>query len=193
MFYLSIGIILFVFFASLFFKRRFLGQKFAKLSFYFSLLIVFIFFSVLSVMQFFKWEQGDFSKYFIPPYQDMNYLIFYCFSRFFGAYVVSAIGAFVFLILAEFINKKCGERFFYPEEPYLGALSVFIAGFPGFLFYAVFLIAVYLLRHVYSLLPFGVPSGRISLRRLWLPAAIFVIIINNCVIQNLPIWGILKI
>lgn len=192
MFYFSLGIILFVFAAS-FFQGRFFGFKSAKCFFYFSLSAVFVFFAVLCVWQFIEWGNSEPSKYLLPPHQPINYFAFYCFSKFFGPYLISAFGAFSFLLAAMFFNKKSGERFFEPEEPYFGALGIFLSGWPGFLFYAVFLIGAYLLAHIYSLLFVRRTLQRVPLYYLWLPAALFVIIINNFIIQNWQMWSMLKI
>ena len=193
MFYVSLGIVLFIFVASLFFRGRFFWFKFIRLFFYFSLLVVFIFLLVLSLVQFLEWQQDDFSKYLLPPHQSINYFIFYCFSRFFLSYIISAAGAFSFLYAAKFLNKKYEEKFFYPEELYFGALGIFLSSFPGFIFYVVFLIAVYLITHLYSSLFTGRSSERLSLYYLWLPIVLFAIIINNYIVQHLPIWQMLKV
>jgi hypothetical protein len=191
MFYFSLGTVFLVFIASLFLRGRFLKRKFAKYSFYFSLLAVFIFILSLCVVQFLKWKAGDFSSYLIPPYQSINYFVSYCFNRFFLQYFISAGIAFLFLFGANFLNKKFGERFFEPEEPYFGAFGIFLSGFPGFIFYVLILAGAYLLFHLYFLV--GRRSVRIPLYYLWLPAALFAIIMNNFIIQNLAVWQALKV
>jgi membrane associated rhomboid family serine protease len=145
----------------------------------------------MSVNQFFEWKQNELSSYLLPPYQSINYFIYYCFNRFFAAYAISAIASFLFLFGAKLLNRKCGERFFEPEEPFWGALGVFLSGFPGFIFYALILSGAYLALHFY----FWVRRrpDRIPLYYLWLPAALFAIIMNNFIIQNFALWQALKV
>lgn len=163
--------------------------------FLFSFPAVFLFLSILSFIQFHYWSQSDFSEHLLPPYQPANYFIFYVLCRFFAPYLISAIGAFIFLNLAKYFNKKHEEKFFEPEEPYFGALAIFLAGYPGWFFYVIAVILIYLFLHL--LLIVGCKSSiketRLSLYHLWLPTAIFVIIINNFIIQNWQIWSVLKI
>lgn len=193
MFYFSLGAVSLIFVASLFLRGRFLNGKFAKYSFCFSLLAVFIFLLGMSVNQFFEWKQNELSSYLLPPYQSIDYFIYYCFNRFFAAYAISAIISFLFLFSASFLNKKCGECFFEPEEPYFGALAIFLTAWPGFLVYIVFLVFIYFLIHLYSLFVIHDSSKRFSLYYLWLPASLFAIIINNFSIQNIAVWQALKV
>lgn len=138
------------------------------------------------------WLKDDIAKYFLPPYQSVNYFIFYILARFFAPYLISLVVAIVFLFFAKVVNKRRQNLLFYPEEPYFGALAIFLTGYPGWIFYLVSLILVYLLIHICSLFIVHGSSLRISLYWLWLPTAIFVIIIQKW-LELLTLWNLLKI
>ncbi|MEK7076889.1 MAG: hypothetical protein AAB967_01520, partial [Patescibacteria group bacterium] len=96
-------------------------------------------------------------------------------SRYLAPPAIALLAAIIFGYAAWFLNKKFGERFFENEEPALFALGVFLAGYPGFLFYIplVLVIGILLAIH-YSLLK----KGRTPFYYLWLPTAIFAILIK---------------
>jgi len=101
------------------------------------------------------------------------------------------------LFLTKILNKKYGERFFEPEEFYLGASAIFLSGHPGWLFYVVFLLAIYVLIQLFSTAKSSILNSkfspvRVSLYWLWIPTAIFVILIQRW-LELLPIWQILKL
>lgn len=198
--YFSLGILILVLAISLFARRLFHnhpslatgnGGKIYKIAFISAIILIFMVLLFLTWRQYNLWLEHDVSKNLLPPYTGINYFIFYAFTRFFAPYLVSLAVAVLFLFSAKSANKKYGERFFYPEENYFGALAIFATGHPGWLFYAVFLIVIYLLIHLYSLFIINKPE-RLSLYYLWLPAAIFVIIIQNWLVK-LPLWSLLKL
>ncbi len=193
-FYFSL-IILSLAFGALLFGKDSQKASFYKIIFIFSILVIFCLLFYISYQQYQLWSQGDYneiSKYLLPPYQSVNYFIFYALIRFFNPYLISLAAGILFLFSAKILNKKYEERFFYPEEFYLGGLAIFLVGHPGWLFYIVFLLIIYLLIHLFSSLVIRSSSFRISLYYLWLPAAIFVIIIGKW-LEILPIWQILNI
>ncbi len=157
------------------------------------LISLFLLFQTYQQYQF--WLENDISKHLLPPYQGINYFIYYAFIRFFSPYLISLTVAVLFLFLIKILNKKYAERLFYPEEIYLGALSIFLVGHPGWLFYTVFILIIYILIHISSLIfnhkSYSL-SKRLSLYWLWLPTAIFVILIQRW-LEILPIWQILRI
>ncbi len=174
--------------ASRFWSGRSLWFKYI---FIFSIIAIFASSFYFSYQQYQIWLKNDISKHLLPPYTGINYFIFYAFTRFFAPYLMSLAVAILFLFSAKILNKKYEERFFEPEEYYLGALAMFLSNHPGWLFYLVFLIFVYLLIHLYSLFIVHNSSFRISPYYLWIPTAIFVIIINSW-LENLSIWQLLK-
>lgn len=162
----------------------------AKRIFIGAIALVFIFLVFQSFRQYEAWHQNSIAKHLLPPYQNWNYFIFYVFTRFFAPYVFSLAAAALFLAAAKFLNKKGKENFFHPEEYWLGASAIFLTGHPGWIFYLVFLILAYLSVHLCSFFVIR-KSDRLSLYWLWIPVAIFVIIIGEY-LKKLPIWQLLK-
>lgn len=140
--------------------------------------------TILSFKQYEVWQSDSFSKFFLPPYQDISYFISYVGVRFFAPWVLSLVASLIFSWAAGYFNKKFDERFFEKEEIQLIALGVFLTGYPGFLFYlAVILVFGTLTSIFYQIFA----KGRLSLYYLWMSFAIFAIIIK---IKFLYIFGI---
>ena len=163
LFYFSLAILVFVLGAQLWLRffinrgglTRVNTQINADIFKYIFLISLFLIFSLLfyqSFKQYQLWSQNEISQYLLPPYRSINYFIFYVFRRIFAPYLISLTVAILFSFTAKLLNKKYEERFFYPEEYYLGALAIFLMSHPGWLFYLIFLIFIYLLIHFYSLL-----------------------------------------
>ncbi|MEK7162881.1 MAG: hypothetical protein AAB696_01170 [Patescibacteria group bacterium] len=211
MYIISLGILVLIFGASLFWRRSFgirviannanfwqitriklLVDIFYKYIFLFSIILIFILLFYQSYQQYQVWSQNELSKFLIPPYQNISYFIFYVGVRFFAPYLISLVVALIFIFSAKALNKKYDDRFFEPEELYFGAISLFLVGHPGWLFYSVFIIIFYLLIHLYSLFIIHNSSNRISLYYVWLPTAIFVILISSW-LQKFSLWSLLKL
>jgi len=186
--YIPFSILVAMLGASRFWSGRSLWFKYI---FVFSIIAIFASNFYFSYLQYQTWLNNDFTKYFLPPYVSINYFIFYIFTRFFASYLISLGASVLFLFSAKILNKKYEERFFEPEEYYFGALSIFLSSHPGCFFYLIFLIFAYLLIHLYSSFIAHSSSFRISLYHLWIPVAIFVILISSW-LKNLSIWQLLK-
>lgn len=184
----------------------------SQFAFRFSIFAIFLLLFYQSYKQYQFWSQNEVSRYLLPPHQSINYFIFYALARFFAPYLISLAAAVLFLISANLLNKKYQERFFYPEEPYFGALAIFLVSHPGWIFYVTAVILIYLLIHLFTLIYYKLRSltiersnaiersnrleqkpVRVSLRYVWLPTAIFVIIIINYWLQTLSWWNLLRI
>lgn len=159
--------------------------------FFFSIFVVFVLLSYDSYLQYSAWSQNEVTKLFLPPYQPINYFLFYVGMRFFGPYLISLVFAFLFFVVAKYLNKKYQERFFYEEEFFIGALAIFLIGYPLAIFYLIGVISIYLLSHFILAGASKNLGSRLSTYYLWLPIAISVIIIKTW-LQILPWWGILK-
>ena len=182
---------------------RFDLPKLTRAIFIFSIFSIFFLLLYQSYQQYQSWSQNEVSQYLLPPHQSINYFIFYAIARFFAPYLISLAVAILFLFSAKALNKKYQERFFKPEEPYFGALAIFLVSHPGWLFYSALLIIIYLITHIVALARNYADSNadrcgketlsyRISMYYLWLPMAIFVIIIQRW-LELLPLWSLLKI
>jgi hypothetical protein len=163
-----------------------------KYIFFFSVLIIFALLFYQSWQQYQIWLMGGQSKFLLPPYQPINYFLFYALARFFAPHLISLFFAILFFFSAKALNKKYQERFFHSEEYWMGALAVFLTGHPGWIFYAVLIIFIYLIIQIFSFLISHYSLLRVSLYYLWIPTAIFVIIIGKYWLQYLPVWQVLK-
>ena len=160
-----------------FWLERYNAKKIFKYIFYFSIFLIFTLLFYNSYLQYFAWSQNELSKLFLPPYQPLNYFLFYVGMRFFGPYLISLAFALLFINAAKYLNKKYEERFFYEEEFYIAALSIFLVGYPLAIFYLIAVILIYLLAHFIFIGARGNFKERLSTYYLWLPIAIFAIII----------------
>lgn len=196
LFYFSLIIILIIMGASAFSGRSSLAinnkSLFFRRIFIFSVIFIFGYLIYLSYQQYQNWSQGEISKFFLSPHQSISYFIFYVGTRFFAPYLLSLLAAVLFIFAAKKYNQKYEERFFYPEEYWFGGVSIFLASYPGTLFYIVFILAIAV---VLSLIVgrWSLIGERLSLYYFWPVAAIFTILITEFWLKTLPWWGLLKI
>lgn len=180
-FYLSLIILGFME-GALILKRSFL-VKYAKSIFIFSTLLIFLTGIYYSWNLYSVWQTNPVTAALLPPATPISYFIFYVFMWCFASYVLSFFMAILFLLAAQIINKKSGERFFEKEEPWLGATAIFLSGHPGWLVYLPCLVGSYLLVHVFFRLKMGSAAvkeerdSRLPLYYFWIPVALFVILI----------------
>ncbi len=177
------GILVFTFLIQLlnfFYFKKNLG-KFSQILFFIVIVIVIVYYAYLTYSQYLLWrDSSGIAKYFVPPHRSIIYVIGYHFIRFALYYAISLLIAFVFLVSAKHYNKKFGGRFFEPEEPYLGALAIFLLGNREWN-YAWILYLISLL--VFSALGSAIFCNwlkkiqRFPLYWLWLPVGILAIII----------------
>ncbi len=158
-------------------------SKLLAKSLFFSLAgAVFVYYLVLTFLQYLVWKGGgEPFIYFLPPYESIIYLLNYHFIRFLLYYLISFGAALLFLRFAGRYNRKMGFRFFEDEEPYFGAVSIFLLGNPAWSWSWVYYIAaVLLISVILSLLKghFSKRKERFPLYHLWFPVAILVIMIN---------------
>lgn len=174
------------------------NSKFAKKAkLIFWLVFVFqIFWLVYGVRkQYLVWQADETAKYLLPPYQSVSYFLFYSYGRIISALVISFAAALLFLFLTQYLNRRFQERFFCPEEPYLGAIAILIVGHPLWLLYLMLIILTTLIGtfikkiipHV-SCFKFQVSCQRFSPCHFWIPLAIFIIIINKLAVAHNWIW-----
>ncbi len=181
--YLSLGIFLLGLVIQVFWERSSARSEFwVKFLFFGSSGMVFLYYVFLTVAQYFIWKtNGTPFVYFLPPYENIFYLLNHHFIRFGLYYLISFGVAILFLYLSKKFNRKKGFRFFENEEPYFAALSIFLLGNPnwywGWVWYlllmAVISLSISFVREKF----FGIKE-RMPLYSLWLPVGILVILIN---------------
>lgn len=163
-------------------RRLFVPRQIFKYFFWSTVLIVFAYYFYLVYAQYIAWRDGGaLTELFVPPYQSITYVFGYHFTRFGLYYLVSLVAALLLLVLADRLNIKFKRRFFEDEEPYLGALAVFVLGNPAWghawIYYIIALLSIALLVTSYQLL-ITKENRRFPLYWLWLPVAILVILIK---------------
>lgn len=164
-------------------SRRRLGIdffNFAKKTFILSIVAGFVYYGYLVYSQYFIWfYAGPPASFLLPPYESLWYVFSYHLARFGLMYGVSLLIGLIFLAAASRFNKKHENLFFEKEEPYLGALAIFLAGTPGELYYFAGLVATYFLLHLgLKIVRRSKEEFRLPVYWLWLPLAILVIIIE---------------
>lgn len=150
--------------------------------FFITIGIAVIGFFYFAYLQYSAWyDAGPPTQYLVPPYQKIWYLFGYIIGHYTHRYVVSLGAAFVFLGVAILLNEKYQRRFFEDEEPYLGALFIFLLGNPLWIYY---LASILLILVVGSLVisRWLKKSDRFPIYYLWFPVAIGVFVVSKLLI-----------
>ncbi len=178
-----------VFGASLFVKgRSFLGKHHWRIF----LALVLVLFSYATYQGFRLYSATRAHQ--IGQFFDIEYiLIFRVGVGIFIPYLISFIVALAFMWIAIKYNRKYGGRFFEKEEIQIGGLSLLLVGHPGWVFYSIALILLYLLLHIAHYILHTNKSFRLSIYHLWVPTAIFVILISEHWLSNMTLWFLLEI
>lgn len=180
----SLGVLISVFVLQLVcLKVRFDVKRVIQILLLVSVFLIVAYFAYLVVSQYIIWQNaGPPSVYLVPPYQSILYVINYQFIRFGLYYLLSLGAALLFLSAARWLNRRFDYRFFETEEPYFGALSIFLLGNPewnyAWIYYIVAILFIASLVTGYQLL-ITRENRRFSLCWLWFPLAILVILVNS--------------
>ena len=169
-----------VFLAQFFYRRRL--QLATRFFFLLGVAVVLgaTFYSAFARYQ--DWHEGTFTQYLLPPYQSADYFLADVGKKFFAAPLIALLAALILPRIAEFLNKKYEERFFYGEEFGLMRLGIFLVGYPGFLFYLVLVLGAGLaLSYLFLLLG----KGRAPFLYFWMPAAVLTIVLINWVLPEI--------
>ncbi|MDP1706623.1 MAG: hypothetical protein Q8L36_02275 [bacterium] len=164
-------------------RRRYSDFDFFNITkkiFFFSIIGGFVYYGYLVYNQYFIWfYAGPPASFLLPPYESLWYVFSYHLGRFGLMYGVSLFVGLIFLAAAIRFNRKHGDLFFEKEEPYLGALAIFLAGTPGELYYFGGLITTYFILHLgLRMVRRTKEELRLPVYWLWLPLAILAIIIE---------------
>ena len=146
--------------------------------FWLSVAGTFIWLSIVSAFQYFVWREGGLSARLLPPYQSIGYFFTYAGWRFFAPYVLSFAIGMLFFFLAKKYNKRHGGQFFYNEELYFIALSVFLSGHPLWLLQMLIVLLSMLVITAYRRLILK-NTEKFSMHELWLPSSMFAILISK--------------
>ena len=193
--YFAIGILIAILGAQIFRsagkQAPLLGRRFIGSAFLIFAIFIFGYLSFLSWQEYWTWKNSEITRYFLPPYTSIFYFISYIKMHIWNSYLVSLLFSILILNIFSFINKKYSERFFYQGEIYLAALAAFLVGYPVVFFYLILIILIYLIIHIFSFFAARYSLKQISSYYLWIPSAIFVILMSKW-LQTLLIWKLLK-
>ncbi len=160
---------------------RFLAQRISTKRWLFgiagvSLAAIFATASWWSYLQYRYWASNEFTKAFLPPHQSIWYFIDRIIVReMVGPWFVALAAAALGFFALQYLNRRHGELFFEREEYLLFAIGIFFSGYPGFLIYVIFMmLGGLILTITYTSLRWG----RAPLMNLWLPIAIFGILVR---------------
>ena len=151
--------------------------RYLKFIWILSVLVIFGITLYSTYQQYAAWASGPPGKFLLPPYQGIWYFFSYAGSRIFGPPLIALLAAIVLSNVAEKLNIRYGERFFEREEVQFFALGILLTGYPGFLFYIVFILIFELLFSAYY--RFFSSQKRAPLYFAWFPLAIFAILVKN--------------
>lgn len=106
--------------------------------FYFLLIFLSLFLLIFLIFKYYYlWKNNSISKFLLPPYKSIFYLINYVLIHQAQSYLISLGLSLIVLGSLIFLNLKFNERFFYQEEPYFIAIFIFILGYPYCFYYLI--------------------------------------------------------
>ncbi len=195
-FYVSLVILGALFLAQIL-REKLPVARISRALWYISLAAVFLLLVYYSWGQYSFWQNDEFGKGFLPPYQPIAYFLAYVLGRFWSWYFVSAAAALLLLWVMRRLNARGGERFFYPEEPYLVGTAIFLVGHPLWIAYAALALVLYLFFSLgYRLAVRSSEAlregGRISFYYAWMPIALLVLLFGSALL-GIPFLDVLII
>ncbi len=154
---------------------------------------------LFSLTTYFLWKNDAVSQFLLPPYQKINYFLSYVGYRYIIPFLTSLLVAVIIFKLIKFLNNRRGNRFFYDDEYWFVFLGILVVGHP---LWVIYIFSALIIGAVVNLIRIifakrsgggGGDSKKIifSLRYIWLPLAILILILNKWLI-DLPIIKDLK-
>lgn len=173
--YVSVGLIIISFLLQIFARSFFV--KYAQRIFWISIGTIAASLTYTTGLIYFSWlTTAGAARFFLPPYQDISYFIFFVGVRVWLPYLLSLAFSGIAFLGTKYLNRRFEERFFYPEERYLISLGVFFSVHPLWIAFLMLSGIFYLL---YTLLKtFRAQSlVRNSFYYCWLPASLTTLLI----------------
>ncbi|MDD5430805.1 MAG: hypothetical protein PHP03_01120 [Candidatus Pacebacteria bacterium] len=161
-----------------------------KILFFGAIAAVFGYCLYISITQYSVWADGFYS-YLPPTVNPLNHFIPYILIHYWATFLISLILGVLGFYSANYANKKYGERFFEPEEPFLILTAIFLTGHPAWIAFVILLLLAALLFSVLNSIKRR--GERFSLYWLWLPLAFFTIIISSWLFVNFQWLSVLKL
>ena len=184
-FYTSLAIFLAVFLIQIFWRKNIF--KIIRPLFWVTVFATFGYSFYISFLQYQAFQSGPLNLI-LGTSKGLLWFIGYVRLHFWNQFVISLLGALLIFLFAKYMNKKMGERFFEREEIYIGALGVFLVGYPAWIFY----IVLVLLASVIASAIFLRKGERMPLYVFWIPAAIITILIVQFWAMHQSWWNSLR-
>lgn len=167
--FLSVILVLIVWAMSLYCRRTFL-ISWRVIFFLAPVALLFYYLFFLMRHQYVSWLHDEITRYLLPPYADVSYFLYYSFTHYFFAPMISFFIASITLIIVLYLNHWRRGTLFFKEEPYFLAVALFLSGHPGWIWYGIILFSV---TFIYALVCWVVTRKihRISYYHFWLPCA----------------------
>jgi hypothetical protein len=173
------------------FLRSFI-EKISRFIYWFISVLSFVWVAYLSFTQYFLWKFNEFSRFLLPPYQDIFYFIEYVGWRFFLPTLIVFLLSLIFIVLANKSNRLGGERFFHEGEIYIAALAFVGSGYPGVIIFILCFLLLFLVVSIFSSIFYG-REQRTSPYYLWIPSALIAILITRLWLSDFWLWNLFKI
>jgi len=154
--------------------------------------ILFFTSAIFSWRQYSIWQSHDVSKFLLPPFRDNAYFFSYIFFKFWAPFLIAIAVGLVFLLLSLWYNKKKQDKIFYKEEPWIIAMILGSLSWPIIIIYIPAFFIIFVIGVIIKTIIKGTNS-RMSPRFLWIPIALFVILISELWLSHTPLWGLIKI
>lgn len=152
--------------------------KVSKWTYWLSAFFVFFISGYLTVQQYRIWELSPVTRLLLPPNQPFGYFQQYALTHFWTNLMVAFAVSLLALVAAKVLNRNFGSRFFWPEEPWLFATALLLAGHPGLIYYVISLFTSFLLFAIGYVL-FAGRNERITMYYFWIPVATLIVILST--------------
>lgn len=127
------------------------------------LISFYIFYALIKTFaQYYVWSHNQFSKLFLPPYQDLSYFLFYSFGRFWLNALLAVVAAFLFYLLLKRLNRH-RSGLFKDGEMEAGFAAALLSGWPGFVVFAPLVFIVTIILSVIRSLAFKLKTTTLGL------------------------------
>lgn len=140
---------------------------------------------LLCVLQYQAWHESPGLAFLLPPYQGIGYFITFVSLRYLLPVGIAIVCG---TALLRVLRRPSWERFLYQDEPYIVASACIAVGYPGIMIYLPACIIFFLVYSLGSTLMKG-KDARVSMRYLWIPLAVCVMILNNMYLQGTDTWN----
>ena len=134
------------------------------------------------------WAGNEFTQFLLPEHRP-GYFIFYVFFGILASDILALVVALALLFVLTKINNRASQVFFEQYEPYLASTTLFVVGFPGLLFYLIWLLLVYFIWHMLIVGLTGGTNKRLSLHSLWPLVGVVTILMNEYWLEGTVWWS----